>query len=296
MNILETKNLTKKYGNITAVDNLNITISQGSVCGILGPNGSGKTTTLASVLGIVLPTSGTFKWFNYSWGKMANKRLGAIIENSNFYPYLTAQKNLEFVAAVKEIKNYQYEIKRVLKIVNLFDRKDSTFSTFSFGMKRRLSLAAALLGNPEILIFDEPTNGLDPQGIAFVRELISDEAKKGKTIILASHILDEVEKVCSDVLILKKGNLIASGKVDDVLKGKEKIFIKSEDNKKLHELLVKNSFIKKIEIKDDFLIVILKDNIEIRKISELALNNKIIITSLELKKKTLEAEFLELVK
>lgn len=295
-NILEINGLTKIYGNITAVNNLSVKIPKGSVFGVLGPNGSGKTTTLACVLGIVVPNSGSFKWFKLPQDTIANHLLGAIIEQPNFYPYLDAVQNLEFVAKVKQIENPEDEINRVLQRVNLFDRRKSSFSNYSYGMKRRLALAATLLGNPDVLIFDEPTNGLDPEGIAFVRNLIIDEAKSGKTIIIASHILDEVEKVCTDVLILKNGNLVTVGKVSEVLKGEEKIFIKSDDNKALHELLVINDIVEKAEFEEDILIIVLKGGVKMRQISEIAFESKILITNIQAKKKTLEDEFLELVK
>ncbi|MBN2662239.1 MAG: ABC transporter ATP-binding protein [Bacteroidales bacterium] len=295
-NILEIKGLTKHYGNITAVNNLNVTIPRGSVFGVLGPNGSGKTTTLACVLGIVLPDSGTFKWFDLPAGQLANNKLGAIIEQPNFYPYLNAIQNLELVAKIRNIKNPMPEIERVLHKVHLFERSTSSFSSYSYGMKRRLALAATLLGDPDLLIFDEPTNGLDPEGISFVRNLIIDQAKLGKTIIIASHILDEVEKVCTDVMILKNGNLITSGKVVDVLQGDEKIHLISDDNNALHELLVRNDIVQSAEFENDKLIIVLKKGVKTRQISELAFENKIIITNIETKKKTLEDEFLELIK
>lgn len=297
MTILEIKNITKKYGNITAVDGLSAKIEEGGIYGILGPNGSGKSTTLSIVLGIINATSGTFRWFDNPNGVLANKRLGSIIEQPNFYPYLSALRNLEIVAKIRELKgDLSSEFERVFKKVNLWERRNHSFSTYSLGMKTRLSLAATLLGNPEVLVLDEPTNGLDPEGIALIREIIIDEAKNGKTIILASHILDEVEKVCTDVLILKKGKLIASGSVKDVLQGEAKVHVKSENNSKLHELLVRNSLVETIDFEEDTMIVVLKKDVDVRQISEIAMDNRIIITNLEVKKKSLEMEFLELVK
>ncbi len=291
--MLKIKNLTKKYGNLIAVNNLNITVQKGSVLGVLGPNGSGKTTTLSCILGLIAPTSGTFSWFNLPDGQLENKRIGAIIEQPNFYPYLSAERNIKIIAEIRNVQDADNEIIRVLKKVNLLDRKDSAFSTFSFGMKRRLAIAGSLLGNPEVLIYDEPTNGLDPKGIAFVRNLILNEAQHGKTIILASHIIDEVEKVCTDVMILKKGNLIVAGKVSEVLSSDEKIHIKSEDNKKLQEILTEKNIISSAEINENTLIVVLNEDVKIRKISEIAMDNHIIITNLQTKKKSLETEFLE---
>ncbi len=296
MSVLEIKNLTKKYGNVTAVNDLTVSISEGSVMGILGPNGSGKTTTIACILGLVFPENGTYKWFDNPENVLDNTRIGALIEQPNFYPYLSAVKNLEIVAKVRGIEDYAEEINRVLEIVNLGERKTSSFSTFSFGMKQRLAIAAALLGDPEVLIFDEPTNGLDPQGIAFVRNIIQEQAKKGKTIVLASHILDEVEKVCTDVLILKKGSVIAKGKVSDVLNESDKIYIASDDNQKLLELLSAKDLIENSDFENEFLVVTLKNGYSTREISDIAFENKILFTKLESRKKTLETEFLELIK
>ena len=284
MTILEIKNLTKKFGNITAVDELSVKIEQGSIFGVLGPNGSGKSTTLSIILGIVNATSGTFKWFNESDGELVNKRIGAIIEQPNFYPYLSAIKNLQIVAEIRDLTgNFETEFERVLKKVHLWERRNHSFSTYSYGMKRRLALAATLLGDPEVLVLDEPTNGLDPEGFALVREVILNEAKNGKSVILASHILDEVEKVCTDVLILKKGQLVTCGTVVEVLKGDNKIYIKSENNRKLHELLVRNDLVESADFEEETLIIVLKEDANVRQISEIAMENRIIVTSLEAK-------------
>ena len=196
--ILTIENLSKKYGRIQALKNVSFEIQKGRVYGILGPNGSGKSTTLGIVLNVVNRTSGTYSWFG---GKVetheALKKVGAIIERPNFYPYMTAEENLKLVC---KIKNIDYsKINEKLELVGLSDRKNSRFSTFSLGMKQRLAIASALLNDPEILILDEPTNGLDPQGIHQIRDIIKHIASKGTTILLASHLLDEVEKVCSHV-------------------------------------------------------------------------------------------------
>ena len=202
--ILSIKDLNKKFGHIHAVNNLSFNIKKGNVYGILGPNGSGKSTTLGIILNVVNKTSGNFSWFN---GKLSThqalKKVGAIIERPNFYPYMTAVQNLELVCKIKEIPTTKIEEK--LKTVNLFHRKDSKFSTYSLGMKQRLAIASALLNDPEILILDEPTNGLDPQGIHEIREIIKNIASQGTTILLASHLLDEVEKVCSHVVVIREG-------------------------------------------------------------------------------------------
>ena len=207
--VLTISGLQKNYGKIHAVNDLSLSVERGSVYGILGPNGSGKTTTLAIILGVVNSNGGSYSWFGNENSKNDRKRIGAILEQPLFYPYLTAEKNLQIVASIKGVE--YSDIERVLKIVELFERKDSKFRTFSYGMKQRLAIASALLGNPEVLIFDEPTNGLDPKGIAEIRELIIKIAKQGITILLASHLLDEVQKTCSHVAVLKSGKKLYEG-------------------------------------------------------------------------------------
>ncbi len=190
--ILTINNLTKKFGPITAVNDLSFSIEKGNVYGILGPNGSGKSTTLGIVLNVVNKTEGDFHWFDGSGSTHdALKKVGAIIERPNFYPYMTAIQNLELVCKIKGVSTEKVTEK--LEIVGLAERKDSKFRTFSLGMKQRLAIASALLNDPEILILDEPTNGLDPQGIHQIREIIKKIASEGTTILLASHLLDEVE-------------------------------------------------------------------------------------------------------
>lgn len=213
--ILTITNLNKRYGLVHAVNNVSLEIHKGNVYGILGPNGSGKSTTLGIVLNVVNKTSGDYQWFG---GKVpthdALKKVGAIIERPNFYPYMTARENLQLVCKIKGI-SYN-KISEKLEVVGLTDRADSKFRTFSLGMKQRLAIASALLNDPEILILDEPTNGLDPQGIHQIRDIIKQIASHGTTILLASHLLDEVEKVCSHVLVLRKGEILYSGKVDNM--------------------------------------------------------------------------------
>ena len=213
--VLSVQNLQKKYGRVTALKELSLSIPRGAVFGILGPNGSGKTTTLGITLGIIRPTQGNYSWFGESQNPKVRQRIGAILEKPNFYPYLTAQKNLKIVAQIKQLKNPNYQ--EILEFVGLYERRNDKFATFSLGMKQRLAIGAALLGNPEVLILDEPTNGLDPKGIMEIRGMIQKIAKKGITVVLASHLLDEVEKVCSHVAVLKKGELIFTGKVEELL-------------------------------------------------------------------------------
>jgi len=291
-NILKINNISKRYGKNQALYNLSLSVEKGSVYGILGPNGSGKTTLLGIILGIIKQNSGEFKWL-YSEKKLKN--VGVLLETPNFYPYLSLYKNLQIVAEIKKIEYHDNEIEKVLKEVGLFERQFSKYKTLSLGMKQRLALASALLGQPEILILDEPTNGLDPKGIADVRNILIKEAKKGKTIILASHILDEVEKTCTHVAILKKGILLKQGKIEDMLKIERQITIAADELNNLFELIVKSGLSKKTEIIDNKIIITLEDNVDTKDINQFAFKNNIILTKFEEKKISLETEFLKIV-
>jgi ABC-2 type transport system ATP-binding protein len=292
--ILKTENLTKIYGNRTVLNSLSININNGNVYGLLGPNGSGKTTTLSIILGIVNQNSGIYSWFDETSNENAKKRIGALIEIPRFYPYLSLEKNLKIVTSIKEIP--ETDISRVLDIVKLENRRKSRFDTLSLGMKQRLALASTLLGDAVVLVLDEPTNGLDPEGIADFRNIIKYETSKGKTIIIASHILDEIEKVCSHVAILKLGNLIANGKVSDLLKAEESIIISTQKLSEFNELLVRSGITKKIIQKDFELELFLNSNVTTLNLNELAVKNGFILSKLEVKKQSLENQFLEIVK
>ena len=292
--VLSVNNLSKRYGAVQALDNLSFEFEQGSVLGILGPNGSGKTTTLSIITGLIKANGGTFKWFDFPENQPVNHLIGAVIEQPQFYPYLPVKDNLQIVAEIRGLTGIKEKIESVLQQVDLLDAINQKFSALSLGMKARLGLAASLLGDPQILIFDEPTNGLDPKGIAFVRNLIKQEAQKGKSIILASHLLDEVQKVCTDVLILQKGKKIMQGKVDKLLESEILLLIKSSDNQKLSDLIKGTGISYDLEFEGDTLKVKIKDDNDTKKISELAMESKIIITQLEQKKKSLEEEFLKI--
>ena len=238
--VLRINNLSKRYGQIQAVDNLSLEVPEGSVFGLLGPNGSGKSTTLGMVLGTVNPNSGTYNWFEQPDNAAHHrKRIGSLLERPNFYPYLSAVDNLKITCLIKNV-DYQ-NIDRVLEITGLLHRKKSSVQTYSLGMHQRLAIANALVADPEILVLDEPTNGLDPQGIAEIRKLILQIARNGKTIILASHILDEVEKTCTHVAILKKGKLLATGTTDEIIGEGERIIIKYEDDLALLRLTLEQN-------------------------------------------------------
>ncbi len=292
MAVLQINGLTKRYGAITAVNNLNLLIEAGNVYGILGPNGSGKTTTLGSVLGIIRPDSGTYSWFDGQYGTDERMHIGSLLETPNFYPYLSPVKNLEITAHIKRIASPK--IDPLLELVNLAHRRDSPFSTFSFGMKQRLAIASALIGDPDVLIFDEPTNGLDPQGIAEVREIILRIVAEGKTIIMASHILDEVEKVCSHVAIIKRGKLLASGEVGAILSNDRQVDIAADDLGRLRELLAGFVGVNSIAEKNKLLQLQVSPELTAAQLNKLAFDNGLVVSHLVMKPKSLESEFLEI--
>lgn len=291
--ILTIQNLTKKFGSITAVDNLSFTIEKGNVYGLLGPNGSGKSTTLGIVLNVVNKTSGDFYWFDGKTNThQALKNIGAIIEHPNFYPYMTAEQNLKLVCKIKGIP--EGKIAEKLELVGLLERKDSKFKQFSLGMKQRLAIASALLNDPEILILDEPTNGLDPQGIHQIREIIKTIASQGTTILLASHLLDEVEKVCSHVVILRKGKSLYSGSVAGMNASHGFFIMQSSDLEKLKNVLSQHSAIGTIKVEDDFLTAYLQQPMDASEINRFLFENNVILSHLVKRKESLEELFLEL--
>lgn len=291
--ILEINQLHKNYDSLTAVDRISFQIKKGHVYGILGPNGSGKSTTLGMVLNVVNPTSGSYTWFE---GKTSNhdalKRIGAIIERPNFYPSMSAVQNLELVCKIKNIDPAKIEEK--LTVVDLLLRKHSPFKTYSLGMKQRLAIASALLNDPEILILDEPTNGLDPKGIRQIRDIIQEIAANGTTILLASHLLDEVEKVCTDVVVLRKGKMLYSGPVGEMNRNHGSIFIDAVNRDQLLDFLKKQSYTGSINTHNDGLEVTLLDNVNTAQINTEAFKNDIVLSKLFHKKQSLEDQFIEL--
>lgn len=294
MTILEINNLSKSYGKIHAVKELSLTVEKGTVYGILGPNGSGKTTTLSVISGILKPQTGSYRWFEQEPNKWLYRKIGSLIEVPNFFPYLSLYHNLKIHSLIKDVPDE--DINRVLGITDLLTRKRSRFDTLSLGMKQRLALASVLLGDPEVLVLDEPANGLDPEGIAEVRNIIKMEADKGKTIILASHILDEVEKVCSHVGVLKWGKLIANGKVNELLREDDAVIISSERMDELHEMLIRAGFVKTIEHNEREMILTLADKKTPADLNEFAFKNGFALSRLEVRKQSLESQFLELVR
>lgn len=294
--ILSINNLNKIYNKyVHAVNNVSLEIKKGNVYGILGPNGSGKSTTLGIVLNVVNKTSGSYSWFD---GKVetheALKKVGAIIERPNFYPYMTAKQNLELVC---KIKNIDYsKVQEKLTLVGLVERENSKFNTFSLGMKQRLAIASALLNDPEILILDEPTNGLDPQGIHQIRDIIRLIASQGTTILLASHLLDEVEKVCTHVLVLQKGKILYSGTVDGMSSNEGFFELQSENNDALIKVLQSHSAIEKIVAEDGKVLVYLNSPLAAADLNKYLFENNIFLNHLVKRKTSLEDQFLELTK
>ncbi len=294
--ILTIQNLSKTFKQTKAVSNLSLEIKKGQVFGILGPNGSGKTTTLAMLLGVLKPTSGSFSWFNNGTEAANRMRIGTLLETPNFYSYLNAYDNLKVVATIKELQNPEQRIIDVLTQVDLLERGKRPFRTYSLGMKQRLAVAAAILSDPEVLVLDEPTNGLDPMGIVEMRELILSIANQGKTIIIASHILDEIEKMCSHVAILKNGNLLSVGSMGEILSQSKKFIIKAKDFSKLLTAVEEDASLKRLVYADETAILIEPLNsIEGDQLNQLFVQKGIYLSEIREYQKSLESIFIETV-
>ncbi|MBX7127405.1 MAG: ABC transporter ATP-binding protein [Cyclobacteriaceae bacterium] len=289
--VLNIQGLTKHFGRIKAVENLTLQVKAGSVFGLLGPNGSGKTTTLGMLMGVVNKTAGSYEWFGQPPTDRLRKKIGAVLEHPIFYPYLTGLQNLELNARIKEAP--ESNIQKVLELVELKDRQNDKFRTYSLGMKQRLAIASALLNDPTVLILDEPTNGLDPMGIAEIRGLIKKIAADGRTIILASHLLDEVQKVCSHFAVLKRGVLMYSGPVDVVGEGEIKIEVESTDAG-LREALSAYEGTVEVERAGSFFEVRLREGHDSAALNRYLFNKGITVNHLVTHKKTLEEQFLEI--
>lgn len=289
--VLSIHGLTKNFGRLCAVNQLNLEVKRGQVFGMLGPNGSGKTTTLGMLMQVVNPSAGTFTWFGQEPTSDTRKKIGAVLEHPIFYPYLSGQKNLELNAMIKNCPTEN--IPKVLEQVELTSRKDDPYKTYSLGMKQRLAIASALLNDPIVLILDEPTNGLDPMGIAEIREIIKKIAADGKTIILASHLLDEVQKVCTHFAILRKGNLVHAGPVDDVGKGEETVEVMAYHDD-LGVLLSEFEGIASVKREHGQFIVKMKDGFRSHDINKFLFSKGIVVSHLLTQRKSLEKQFLEI--
>ena len=293
-NILEIHNLSKRYPGVQALDKLNLAVEAGSTFGLLGPNGSGKTTTLGIVLDVLKASEGSFSWFGQPLSRNTKRRIGAILETPNFYPYLSAAQNLKIVADIKGVDHAG--IDPVLETVGLRARRQSLFKEFSLGMKQRLALGSALLGNPEVLVLDEPTNGLDPEGIAEVRELIRKVAGQGKTIIMASHLLDEVQKVCTHMAVLQKGKLKVSGRVDTILNQHDQVIISTGSLEKAFVYLQQIPQVKQIRKENNELVLSLADGFSSADVNQVLFSQGIVLSQLTVRKKSLESQFLDIIR
>ncbi len=294
MIVLQTHDLSKNYGSIRALDKLNIKVEAGQIMGLLGPNGSGKTTTLGVILSVLSASSGGYEWFGGQYGNDHRKQIGSILETPNFFPYLNADENLDIIRRTKGAPKQDFD--ELLQLVKLVGRRKSKFHTYSLGMKQRLAIAATLIGDPQVVIFDEPTNGLDPEGIAEVRNTLMKVAERGKTVFMASHILAEVEKICSHVTILKKGQLLASGPVGSILSNDRMVILSATDNYRLMTLLKSIPEIKSIKEIDGKLECMADEEVSISEINKKAVSIGIDINHLENRKRKLEEEFLEITK
>jgi ABC-2 type transport system ATP-binding protein len=293
VDVLTLKGITKYYGRIRALNDVSFSVPEGSVFGILGPNGSGKTTMLGIIMDILRPTSGSFTFYGAPSSAAMRKQIGTLLETPNFYHYLSGERNLRIAAEIKG-KGFD-QIDLVLKKVNLYQRKDSKFSTYSLGMKQRLAIASCLLGDPHVLVFDEPTNGLDPVGIAEIRELIKNLATEGKTIIMASHLLDEVEKVCTHVGILKMGDLLTAGRVDEVLVNEDIVEVGAANMQLLEQALATVNGYTSIKKQNEYIQLLFPVNTaNLEMLNKHCFSNGVVINHLRLKKKSLETKFLEL--
>lgn len=294
MSILKVNQLVKSYGKVQALKGVSFEVPEGAVFGILGPNGSGKTTMLSIILDVLNADAGSYEWFGKPASPDLRKHIGSLLETPNFYHYLSAVNNLKITNSISG-RGDLVAIDAVLQKVKLFERRKSRFSTYSLGMKQRLAIAAALLGDPKILVLDEPTNGLDPVGIMEIRELIGELSKKGHTIIMASHLLDEVEKVCTHVAILKTGNLVTHGPVHDVLVDEDIVEIGAADIHLLKQV-VKDipGTIQQVSTDQFVQLYFAKGTASLGDINQFCFNKGIVLTHLTLKRKRLEEKFFEL--
>ena len=292
--VLQINNIQKSYGLVRALNNVSLEVPEGSVYGILGPNGSGKTTLLGILMSVLRPQKGNFQWFDGQFGDSYRKKIGCLLETPNFYQYLSGEENLRITVSISG-RGDESDITRVLKLVSLYERRKHRFSTYSLGMKQRLAIGAALLGNPGVLVLDEPTNGLDPVGIAEIRDLIKTLSRQGHTIVIASHLLDEVEKVCTHVAILKKGNLLADGSVTDVLMDEDVVELDAANRDQLQAFLLSQQLYTETDKESGCLRVRLpKGEARLEKLNRDCMQQGIVLTHLLLRRKKLETRFFEL--
>ena len=293
--VLRVEKLEKSYGPIRALKGISFSVPQGSVFGILGPNGSGKTTLLGIVTDILKANRGSYLWFGEEGSSSEQrKKIGTLLETPNFYTYMSGQDNLLITSAISG-RGDKAEIEKVLKKVDLFDRRKNTFKSYSLGMKQRLAIAAALLGDPGVLVLDEPTNGLDPVGIAEIRNLIIELKDMGHTVIMASHLLDEVERVCTHAAILKSGELITTGPVEEIMMDEDQVELCAADMNRLFGIFADRGM--KL-VRDDkantIMLFLPKGQANLEEINKFCFDNGVVLSQLVLRKKRLEARFFEL--
>ena len=294
MDVLKLSGIEKSYGRLRALKGVSFDVPQGSVFGILGPNGSGKTTLLSIILDVLSADKGNYAWLGKPGTPEMRKQIGSLLETPNFYHYLSAVNNLKVTQSISERGNRQ-DIDEVLRKVNLYERRNSRFSTYSLGMKQRLAIAAALLGAPKVMVLDEPTNGLDPVGIAEIRALILQLQKEGFTIIIASHLLDEIEKVCTHVAILKTGELLVSGPVDEVLTDEDVVEISAGDIPKLTQVVDQLPGISSWKQDGQQLHLFFTiGSADMENINRYFFEQGVVLQHLQIRKKRLEAKFFEL--
>lgn len=292
--VLSLSDITKFYGPVQALKNISFSIPESCVFGVLGPNGSGKTTLLSIILDVLKANNGNFLWFGQPGSPAQRKKIGSLLETPNFYHYLSGVDNLKVTQSISG-RGDAKDIDRVLKKVGLYERRKSRFKTYSLGMKQRLAIAAALLGDPKVLVLDEPTNGLDPVGIAEIRQLIIELRNSGHTIIIASHLLDEVEKVCTHMAILKKGELLTTGEVNEILQDEDIVEVSAADLTALADILKTISSHVRIHSDPNSIQFSLpKGTANLEEINSFCFSRGIVLNHLLLKKKRLETRFFEL--
>lgn len=292
--VIRTEHLTKRFGRTVAVDDLSLGVPKGRIFGLLGPNGSGKTTTISILLGLIRPTSGRTALFDTDTSRLdALRRIGAMVETPAFYPYLSGRDNLAYFQGIAGQSDPQ-EIDVLLELVGLSGRADSRFRTYSLGMKQRLGLAYALLGDPEVLFLDEPTNGMDPAGVAEIRELILRLGSGGRTVVLSSHLLHEVEQVCDDVAIISQGTLVAQGNVDDLIHSKDsgRVRLRTTDNSKAMGILSALDWVTHVS-EDDGSIVVSVHEERVTDLGATLGRAEVYVTEMVAEEQSLEQYFLE---
>lgn len=294
MTVIETTGLTKRFPAVLAVDHVSLTVEQGQVFGFLGPNGSGKTTTIGMLMGIIKPTAGSFRLFGAGAPRdllAARARVGATLETPNFYPYLSGRDNLRIAAAIKGIGKARIE--ECLEIVGLRGRGKHRFRTYSLGMKQRLALAATMLNDPELIVLDEPANGLDPKGMKEVRDIIRLLADRGKTIFLSSHLLWEVERTCTHVSIVRKGRVVGTGTVAEIVGGEITAVVRAEDDEALRAALEAFPEATSVRASGDGLVVALASD-DLAALNRYLAGQGIYVSHLARRHRSLEDAFMDL--